>query len=170
MWAWNAGAELGRQHRTSASAGNFSRAVRRRVSSTCILRLGQNFAPTSGPLRQLGKSPPVQRCGQPTARAAGVPAGFDFVYHPVPGFLSGGNPNLKEETSDSFTVGVVLQPRFLPGFSFSADYYDIAIDDVITAPAAQQILDACYDAADLNNQFCGVFQRVLGPEVAPGAK
>jgi outer membrane receptor protein involved in Fe transport len=30
---------------------------------------------------------------------------------------------------------------------------------VITAPTAQQIMDACYDAADLNNQFCGLFQR-----------
>ena len=53
----------------------------------------------------------------------------------------------------------MLQPEFLPGFSFSADYFDIDIDDVITAPDAQQIMDACYDAADLNNQFCGLFQR-----------
>ncbi len=41
----------------------------------------------------------------------------------------------------------------------SADYFDITIDDVITAPTAQDIMNACYDAPDLNNQFCGLFTR-----------
>jgi outer membrane receptor protein involved in Fe transport len=42
---------------------------------------------------------------------------------------------------------------------------------VITAPDAQQIMDACYDSADLNNQFCGLFQRwgaAGGPSYIPG--
>jgi outer membrane receptor protein involved in Fe transport len=81
------------------------------------------------------------------------------VFGQTPEIRSGGNPDLKEETSDSLTVGLVWQPNFMPGFSFSADYFDIDIDDVITAPTAQQIMDACYDAPDLNNQFCGLFQR-----------
>ena len=101
--------------------------------------------------------------GSPTraanCAAAGIPTTYNFTYTSSPEILSGGNPDLKEETSDSFTAGVVLQPDFLPGFTFSADYFDIEIDDVITAPTAQDIMDACYDAPDLNNQFCGLFTR-----------
>lgn len=32
-----------------------------------------------------------------------------------------GNPGLQEETSDSWTTGVVLQPRFLPGLTATVD-------------------------------------------------
>ncbi len=53
----------------------------------------------------------------------------------------------------------MFQPEAVPGLSLSADYFSIKVDDVITAPTAQQILNACYDAKDLNNQFCGLFQR-----------
>ena len=91
--------------------------------------------------------------------AAGIPATHDFRFQSSLGFLSGGNPDLKEETSDSLTVGVVFQPSFLEGFTFSADYFDIDISDVITAPTAQDILNACYDSPTLDNQFCGLFQR-----------
>jgi len=91
--------------------------------------------------------------------AAGIPASYNYSYPSTPEILSGGNPELKEETSDSLTIGLVFQPEFIPGLNFSADYFDITIDDVITAPTALQIMDACYDASDLDNQFCGLFQR-----------
>ena len=88
-----------------------------------------------------------------------MPTGYDFVYRQSLGFLSGGNENLKAEKSDSYTVGGVFQPRFLPGFSLSVDYYNISVNDVISSPSAQGIINACYDAADLNNQFCDLFAR-----------
>jgi outer membrane receptor protein involved in Fe transport len=91
--------------------------------------------------------------------AAGIPGSYDQVYTVTPEILSGGNPDLTEETSDSLTVGFVYQPEYAPGLSFSADYFDIKIDDVITAPSAQQIMNACYDASDIDNQFCALFQR-----------
>ncbi len=68
-----------------------------------------------------------------------------------------------EEISKTWTYGFVFQPSFLPGFSLAVDYFDIEIDDVITAPSAQQILNACYDAPTLNNQFCPLFQRNASP-------
>jgi iron complex outermembrane receptor protein len=43
---------------------------------------------------------------------------------------SGGNPQLKPETSRQLNLGLVLEP--LPGLSASVDYYRIQIDDVIT--------------------------------------
>jgi outer membrane receptor protein involved in Fe transport len=130
----------------------------------------QNFADIEDPCaaHNIGGGSPTRAAN---CSAAGIPANFDWTEAATPEILSGGNPDLKEETSDSFTAGIVLQPTFLPGFTFSADYFDIDIDDVITAPDAQQIMDACYDAADLNNQFCALFQRWGadgGPNYLPG--
>ncbi|HEY2010483.1 MAG TPA: TonB-dependent receptor [Rhizomicrobium sp.] len=45
--------------------------------------------------------------------------------------ISGGNPNLKPEVARNTTAGVVFTPRWAPGFSFSADYFHIAIDNAI---------------------------------------
>ncbi|MBB4632059.1 TonB-dependent receptor plug domain-containing protein [Sphingosinicella soli] len=57
---------------------------------------------------------------------------------------TGGNPEVSPEIADTFTVGVALSPSFMPGFRFSADYYDIKINDVITTLTAQQIVNSCY--------------------------
>lgn len=120
--------------------------------------LGQNFSLVNDPCSArniaTGSANRAANCA-----AAGIPASYDFVYASSLSFVSGGNPDLNEETSDSFTAGLVFRPDFVPGLSLSVDYFDIEIDDVITAPSAQQILDACYDSADLNNQFCALFQR-----------
>ena len=58
--------------------------------------------------------------------------------------LSGGNPNLTPEIADTWTAGGIYQPRWLPGFSLSVDWYKIDIKDAITAVGAQQIIDMCY--------------------------
>ena len=42
-----------------------------------------------------------------------------------------GNPNLTEEYSDSYTAGIILQPRWVPGLSLSADFYDITVNNVM---------------------------------------
>ena len=96
---------------------------------------------------------------QTNCAALGVAADYDFQYLQSLAYLSGGNPALNEETSDSYTVGGVFQPRFLPGFALSVDYYDITVNDVITSLSAQAIINACVDLPDINNQFCGQFQR-----------
>ena len=59
---------------------------------------------------------------------------------------TGGNPELQPEKADTLTVGIVLTPSFLPGLRFSADYYDIKIDDVITTLNAQTIVNNCYNS------------------------
>jgi outer membrane receptor protein involved in Fe transport len=138
---------------------NYSRAVRAPNIADLYTPLGTNFAsnfndPCSEIFLAEGSANRVANC-----RADGVPAGFDYLYESSLRFLSGGNTNLREETSDSITVGALITPRFLPGFSLSVDYFDIQVDDVITSPSAQQIVDACYDASDLDNQFCDLFTR-----------
>lgn len=76
---------------------------------------------------------------------------------------NGANPNLFEEKSDSWTVGAVFQPSFFPGFAITADYYHIEVENVISSVGGQDIVNVCYDLPDLNNQFCGNFQRNFDP-------
>lgn len=56
-----------------------------------------------------------------------------------------GNRNLKPEVADSWTLGAVFEPTFLPGFSLSFDYYQIKIKDAIGSITAQQTVDLCYE-------------------------
>ena len=51
-----------------------------------------------------------------------------------------GSPNLKEETSFAYNVGVVTEP--IQGLSMGADYWYIEIDDIIAAVDPQEVLDA----------------------------
>ena len=92
--------------------------------------------------------------------ALGVnPATFeDPLTARFPGTL-GGNPDLSEERATTWTVGGVVQPRFVPGLTLSADYYSIEIEDAIAAVTAQDIVNSCYDLPTFPNQFCGLFDR-----------
>jgi iron complex outermembrane recepter protein len=62
--------------------------------------------------------------------------------------LAGGDPNLKPEVSDTYTYGVIIQPRFLPHLAMSIDYFDISIDDTISTVGPDTSLQACYFAND----------------------
>jgi len=63
-------------------------------------------------------------------------------------FLQGGNPNLVPETSDTYSYGVVFQPRWAPGLAITVDYFDISIDDTITTFQAPNSWTACYTNND----------------------
>ena len=58
--------------------------------------------------------------------------------------LSGGNPNVAPEESDTTTFGVVFTPSALPGFNLSLDYFDIQVDGLISTVGAANTLDLCY--------------------------
>jgi outer membrane receptor protein involved in Fe transport len=137
----------------------YARSVRAPNLADLFSEQSQNFAPApNDPCseRNIGTGSATRAAN---CAAAGRPAGYDFVYTSSLEILSGGNPNLQAETSNSLTLGGVAKPRFIPGLTVSADYYDIQVNRVITAPSAQQIINACYDATDLNNQFCALFTR-----------
>ncbi|MEI9852145.1 MAG: TonB-dependent receptor [Sphingomonas sp.] len=69
----------------------------------------------------------------------GSPAGGDDAT-PI---LNGGSFSLTPEKADTTTAGVVLAPRFLKGFRFSADWYQIKITDAVTTLTGQRIVDFC---------------------------
>jgi iron complex outermembrane recepter protein len=56
----------------------------------------------------------------------------------TPDSISGGNLNLGPETSKQYSVGVVVQPS--SRFSFSVDYWNIAVDNVIGTITIPQLL------------------------------
>ena len=76
--------------------------------------------------------------------------------------VQGGNPNLQEETARTWTAGVVLRPSFIPGLSFTADWYNIQIKDAINTPDVNEVFKFCVDAPTLDNNFCGNFTRAPG--------
>ena len=63
-------------------------------------------------------------------------------------FTQGGNPNLTPETSDTYSYGVVFQPRWVPGLAITVDYFDIKIEDTITTFGSPNTWTACYTNND----------------------
>jgi outer membrane receptor protein involved in Fe transport len=84
---------------------------------------------------------------------------FNPVYTSGIAGVSGGNPFLEPEESDSFTFSTVLQPRFFPGFSLVLDYYEIQIDNVISSVSAQTVANNCVSGATLNTAACATIFR-----------
>jgi outer membrane receptor protein involved in Fe transport len=75
------------------------------------------------------------------------------------GFQSGGNADLVEEEGRSLTLGVVVEPRFIPGLNFTVDYYKIKVTNLISVLGAQTIINSCFDAPDISNPFCATVNR-----------
>jgi outer membrane receptor protein involved in Fe transport len=69
--------------------------------------------------------------------------------------LNGGNPNLAPEKADTYTAGVVLTPSMVPGFTFSADYFNIKVNDFIQFLDPNLTLASCLQA----NNLCSLVHR-----------
>jgi outer membrane receptor protein involved in Fe transport len=86
--------------------------------------------------------------------------------------VSGGNPDLENEQADSWSLGVILKPWFLPNFSVTVDYINISIADPIASLTTAQINSACFDNPIFDtsdpangNQFCSLIRRDATGEV-----
>jgi outer membrane receptor protein involved in Fe transport len=71
--------------------------------------------------------------------------------------LNGGNPDLKPESADTITAGLVLTPRALPGFSLAADWYDIRVKSVMDTLGADLVIEQCLETGD--PFFCRLVHR-----------
>ena len=56
-----------------------------------------------------------------------------------------GNLNLRPEKADSWNVGGVVTPRFLPGFSASVDYWRVKVNGAIDSLSADDIVNRCFE-------------------------
>jgi outer membrane receptor protein involved in Fe transport len=168
VWAYNAGVEWS-PIRDIRFRGNYGRSVRAPNLTETAFPLTQNFAPGfTDPCNPTNRGQNATRLANCIADGVGA-ADLPNVAYSLE-FQSGSNPDLRSETSDSWTVGAVIQPRFIPGLSITVDYYNITVNDVITAVAAQAVANGCYDLPDLNNQFCSLFTRYRGAAPGPGGE
>ncbi|MGE4063746.1 MAG: TonB-dependent receptor plug domain-containing protein [Rhodospirillaceae bacterium] len=75
--------------------------------------------------------------------------------------LVSGNPDLQPEKADTWGLGVVVSPGFVPGFTASFDYFNINIKDAIGNVGNQTIVDRCF-AGD--TAYCAAITR--GPNAS----
>lgn len=176
VWTYSGGAEYA-PTRDITFRGQYQRSIR--APNVLELFGGQT---TSGPSLTDPCSSRQPVSGQTAAVramcvATGVPAGLVFTSEVQPNqfinAVTGGNPNVGAETSNTKTLGVVVTPTFLPGFAFSADYFNIDLKGAIAplggSPA--NVLNLCYNVIqDASSPFCRAITRdpLTGQIEAPG--
>lgn len=70
-------------------------------------------------------------------------------------YRQGGNPDLKPETSKSYTFGLVATP--FAGMTVTVDYFDIQLEDRVGVPPPTTTLSQCLSTGDPT--FCNLIQR-----------
>ncbi len=155
--------------------GSYQRAVRAPSVFELFSPQVPNFPSYSNPdpcsVTSASRTGPNAAAVRALCLAQGIPAtlidSYNFNGTQVEG-LAGGNPDLSEETADTFTAGITFQSPssnpWLSAFQLSVDYYSIEIDDYVTSVPARTFIARCYDPAynatfDVNNTFCNFFER-----------
>jgi iron complex outermembrane recepter protein len=69
----------------------------------------------------------------------------------------GGNDQLQPETADTYTLGIVFQPTFIPNLVMSVDAFSIKIKDTITSLSSNTIINNCATTGDPT--LCGLIHR-----------
>jgi iron complex outermembrane recepter protein len=152
--------------------GSYNRSVRApnivELFSAQSIGLAGTTDPCSGPaiggrVNGTDGGPTAANPGFTLAQCAltGVTAGnFGFISNnPASQYngFGGGNPNLSPEKADSYTVGVILQPRFIPGLAVTVDGFDIRVKNLIGVIGVDLILSQCLQGGD--PFFCSRIQR-----------
>lgn len=73
---------------------------------------------------------------------------------------SGGNPNLQAEKSDTYTVGAVISPPWVPRLNLTVDYFNVDVRGAITSINAQQTLDDCFTNLNPSSPTCQAIHRL----------
>ena len=125
-------------------------------SPELVQTVGITNDPCSGAF--IGQGP--RRASNCAALLPGLALPLTFPNTNAPTIRLGGNRNLTPESSNSLTLGTVVRPRRLPGFSLTMDYWHIRIDDIITAIPYLSILNLCVDSSSgVQNFYCSLIER-----------
>jgi len=127
--------------------GNYQHAVR-------APNIAELFSPVATGLTNLTVDPcagaaPVSNTNlRAICIAQGAPAASigSIGSPPQVNITAGGNLFVKPEKANTWTIGAVMRPRFLQGFSATIDYYNIKVKDAITVPTPGDIITACFGA------------------------
>jgi iron complex outermembrane recepter protein len=146
--------------------GQFSRAVRAPTVSNLYSGTSQNYETAVDPCtKEVAASNASLRA---SCIASGVPVNavgtkYDGGSTQIESYNSG-NADLREETANTYSVGMVLQPQFAPRLSFTVDYYRIKIDNYISAIGTNNLLSACYGSSSngwtpYDSSYCSLLPR-----------
>ncbi len=155
--------------------GSYARSVRVPTQSDLYSPFSQNFATIADPCDvnniNNGTGGSTNRKTNCAANnpLGNVPLGFvnQTARSQTLSYLSGGNSGLAPETSTSYTVGVILEPHWVPGLSLTIDYYNIKVKNLISSVSIQTIINQCYDSPSLANSYCALVnpRQTSGPTI-----
>lgn len=150
--------------------------------------LAQLFSPTTTGLESIGQDPcDVQRIDagpNPAVRRANCEALFaaNPGYGPLETFedpaenfpitqvTRGGNLDLQNEVSDTWTYGIVLRPRFVDGLTIVVDRVEVDLENGLSFFSPMDFLATCFDSPVQPDDICAVSTRnELGHVVASSA-
>lgn len=82
---------------------------------------------------------------------------------------TGGNAALRNEISNTWTYGILLQPRAVPGLTISADRIEIDLRDGLSPFTTADFAAACYDDPNPAAAVCNAFTRLATSDgTSPG--
>ncbi len=162
-WTYNLGGEFA-PIRDVRFRGQYSRSVRAPNVQDLFGGASTGFPGATDPCSDRG--PVAERTAALSAFciASGVPAAAVFTRGVQPNTQIqadfGGNPNVGEETSDTFTLGVVIQPSFVPRLNITVDYFNIKVEDTINTRLGGlgSALSICFNTVrNINDPACQIF-------------
>jgi outer membrane receptor protein involved in Fe transport len=153
-WSWNVGAEW-QPIKDLRFRGQYAKAVRAPNISELFTQASQTFPVIRDPCNKTtasGGGTTGALCRAIPGIAATIASTGSFTYSQIQlqsvfGFNEG-NPNLKQETGKTLTVGAVFTPSFVPGLGVTVDYYDIKIKDAISSFGRNFTINQCLVTGD----------------------
>lgn len=152
--AWKAGG-IWAPVRDLTFRGTYSRAVRAPNITEAFLPATSGFSEIFDPCEANSLDVDPDRRANCAALGVTFKNATDTSF---PGVTSG-NTDLRPEKAKTFTVGFILQPRWIPGLAFTADYYSIEIKDAISFLDPQDAADNCVDSPSLATAYCNLIIR-----------
>jgi len=126
---------------------------------------GRGFINGTDPCTVAANPTPAQ---QQLCIAQGVPAAdLPTFTQASTGFerTAGGNSNLYEEKSETFTIGAVMQIPGVDGLNVAVDYFTVEVEDAIATISADATLVDCFTRLDSNASSCQAIVRLPNGQI-----
>ncbi len=153
-WTWNAGLEYTpfESFKVRASAAT---AIRTPNISDLYGGKGETFATVSDPCNGIDATTTgnvADNCRSIQSISDRIATEGEFVLTQTErqgtGGTVGGNPDVKAETADTWSAGIIWQ--IIDDLAFTLDYYDISVKDAISTTSRTTVLNRCFDVDPSN--------------------
>jgi len=174
VWTYSGGADW-RINGNINLRGQFQHSIRAPNVGDLVGGLSTNYA--SGTVDPCGSLATNQsETVKALCLATGVPASKVFTSaiqgpNDLLKYLSGGNPDLKPEKSNTITLGAVFTPEMLPGFVGSVDFYSIDVTGAIASLGGGlgNVLNNCYySVQNAGDEYCSAIHRSANGDLISG--